>query len=244
MEKVIHRSESRGVTDQGWLKSLHTFSFGNYYDPRRIHFGALRILNDNIVEGGEGLSSHPHDNMEIVSLPLRGSIEHGDSLGNVSVISTGDVHVMSAGTGIIHNEYNRSADEQVEFLQLWFFPEEYELPPDYSHVTVGLPQMNELQLIVAPEKELKENSVGNTAKIRQNVWFYQSELDKGVTVRHKIRSDRNGAYLFVLDGEVLVDESKLYRHDGIGIWDADIVEVTSAAPGTRILLIELPMRNR
>lgn len=238
MEKVIHRAASRGLTDQGWLKTYHTFSFGNYYDPRRIHFGALRILNDNIVEGGEGFSSHPHDNMEIITLPLKGALEHGDSMGNISIIDTGDVQVLTSGTGVIHNEYNQSQDETMEFLQIWVFPEEYELSPVTSKVTYGESERNKLQLIVSP----KEEAAGNVAAISQKAWLYLASLDEGTVIDHNLHGDASGAYVFVISGEVEIDDSTLHVRDGIGLWDTLSYKIKALEP-SRILVMEIPMKK-
>lgn len=240
MEKVVHRSESRGFTDQGWLKTHHTFSFGNYYDPRRIHFGALRVLNDNVVAGGEGFSSHPHDNMEIVSIPLRGELEHGDSMGNIQMVPYGDVQVMTAGTGIIHNEYNSSQTEDIEYLHIWIFPDEYELKPSYSHGLLEGDRTNKLRLIVQP---YYEEEVPGAAKIHQAAWIYASRMDAGVSLKHELHTKGHAVYLFVVEGDVEVDETHLHSRDGIGIWDADSVELT-AESYARILLIEIPMKRK
>lgn len=239
MEKVIHRSESRGFTDQGWLKTYHTFSFGNYYDPRRIHFGALRILNDDIVEGGEGFSSHPHDNMEIISIPLKGELEHGDSMGNISVISSGEIQVMTAGTGVIHNEYNKSADEPVEFLQIWVFPSEYELSPGYSQVKLDPQVRNQLQMIVCPDSMPEE---GNIARMHQDGWFYRAEMDEGAVITLDAHTEKHGIYIFVIEGEITIDGSQLRRRDGIGLWEVEEFEIR-ADKESSLLVMEVPMRK-
>jgi redox-sensitive bicupin YhaK (pirin superfamily) len=240
MEKVVHRSESRGFVDHGWLISYKTFSYGNYYDPRRIHFGALRVLNDDTIEGGEGFNSHPHDNMEIVHIPLKGAIEHGDSMGNISVASVGELQILSAGTGLIHHEYNNSLSDPLEYLQIWIFPEEYELPPRYSKVTLAPPVKNELQLMICPSKEPEvDDSVG---RIRQSAWLYTADLDEGMAVRYKVHPARYGAYIFVIEGAVTIDGTHLKRRDGLGLWDAEEFEIRADVP-SHILIIETPMRK-
>ncbi len=240
MEKIIHRSESRGFVDHGWLKSYKTFSYGSYYDPRRIHFGALRVLNDDTLEGGEGFNSRPHDNLEIIHIPLKGEIEHGDSLGNISVASAGEIQILSAGTGVIHHEYNKSLTEPLEYLQIWIFPEEYELAPHYSKVTPAPANKNELQLIICPVGEpMEDDSVG---RICQSAWFYTAELDAGATVAHRLHTDFHGAYIFVIEGAVNVAGTNLKRRDGLGLWDDEEFEI-KADTHSHILVIEVPMRK-
>ncbi len=241
MEKVIHRSESRGFADHGWLKSYKTFSYANYYDPRRIHFGALRVLNDDTVEGGEGFNSHPHDNLEIIHILLKGAIEHGDSMGNLSVVSEGELQILSAGTGVIHHEYNKSLSEILEYLQIWIFPEEYELAPHYSKVRLATPVRNELQLIVRPFDGSYDEE-DNVGMIRQSVWFYMAYLDEGVTVTHKLHTPRHGAYVFVIEGAVTLDGTHLKSRDGLGLWDAEAYDIKADKP-SRVLVMEIPMRK-
>lgn len=239
MEKVIHRSASRGFADHGWIKSYYTFSFENYYDPRRIHFGVLRIINDDTIEGGEGFRSHPHDNMEIVILPLKGAIEHGDNMGNISVVGVGDVQVMSAGTGVFHNEYNRSQGEPAEILRMWIYPKEYDVTPELNKVEYGSPEPNVLKLIVAPACV---DSGNNVARIHQDAWFYIGELKAGAEVTHSVHSERKGTYLFVIEGSVSVGDTELGRRDGFGIWDVENFSIR-AETDARILLIEVPLRR-
>jgi len=149
---VIHRADTRGFADHGWLKSYHTFSFAGYYHPDRVHFGVLRVLNDDTVKGGMGFGSHPHDNMEIISIPLEGDLEHKDSMGNTTVIRKGDIQVMSAGTGIYHSEYNRHKDEEVKFLQIWIFPNKQNVQPRYDQLTMELgDRHNTLQQVLSPD---------------------------------------------------------------------------------------------
>ena len=158
MKKVIHRAGTRGHSDHGWLDSYHTFSFADYHDPERIHFGALRVLNDDTVAGGEGFGAHPHDNMEIVSIPLEGELRHQDSMGHTSVLRTGEIQVMTAGTGIIHSEFNNSPDRPVKFLQIWVFPDRRGLPTRYEEITLAPARTNELRTIVAPEGNGSEHT--------------------------------------------------------------------------------------
>ena len=173
MKKVIHRAGTRGHSDHGWLDSYHTFSFADYHDPERIHFGALRVLNDDTVAGGEGFGAHPHDNMEIVSIPLEGELRHQDSMGHTSVLRTGEIQVMTAGTGIIHSEFNNSPDRPVKFLQIWVFPDRRGLPTRYEEITLAPARTNELRTIVAPEG----NGSEHTAWIHQSAWFHTLNLE-------------------------------------------------------------------
>lgn len=241
MEKVVHRSESRGFADHGWLKSYKTFSYANYYDPRRIHFGALRVLNDDTVDGGEGFNSSPHDNLEIIHIPLKGAIEHGDSMGNLSVVGEGELQILSAGTGVIHHEYNKSLSDSLEYLQLWLFPEEYELPPHYSKVRYPEPAANELQLIARPYEGSYDND-DNLGRIRQSAWLYMTDLDAGVKISHKLHSDRHGAYVFLIEGGITVAGTHLKRRDGLGLWNAEEFDIEADRP-SRVLVIEVPMRK-
>jgi len=239
MERVIHRATGRGVVDQGWLKSYHTFSYGNYYDPRRIHFGALRILNDNTIEGGEGHGSHTHDNMEIITIPLEGALEHGDNIGNISVLSAGEIQVLTAGTGIVHNEYNKSQTSPVRFFQIWIYPGEYELQPAYSQVDMPELKPDELTMIVAPYGE-DDDSV---AHISQQAWLYVVEFTGGgPSVTHTPHSGNYGTYIFVVEGEVSVGETTLNPGDGMGIWDTDSITMSSESP-SKVLVIEVPMKK-
>lgn len=235
MKTTIYRAETRGGFDHGWLKTRHTFSFANYYDPQRVHFGALRVLNDDTVEPGEGFGMHPHDNMEIISIPLEGTLEHRDSMGNVSVISKGEVQVMSAGTGIMHSEYNYSNDGPVKFLQIWVFPREKDLIPRYSQVRIREPKAGSIELIVAPEGE------EHVAWIHQDAWFSLADVSKGGEVVYDLRKEGNGVFLFVLEGAVTLGDEKLYYRDGIGIRDTASFSV-AGDKDSRLLLMEVPMQ--
>jgi hypothetical protein len=232
---ILHKADSRGDANHGWLHSRHTFSFANYYNPERMNFGLLRVLNDDIVEAGMGFGTHPHDNMEIISIPLDGDLEHMDSMGNVSVIKHGDVQVMSAGTGITHSEYNRNKDKPVKFLQIWVFPDEQNVTPRYDQITLDLADRhNKLQQIVSPD--VKDSGVW----IHQNAWFYLGSFDQGVITEYKIKAKGNGVYAFILSGEVIINNQKLSARDGLGIWDTDEIFI-KAEDKTEFLLMEVPM---
>ena len=232
---ILHKSDSRGLADHGWLKSRHTFSFANYYNPERMNFGVLRVLNDDRVAPGMGFGTHPHDNMEIISIPLEGDLEHKDSMGNTTVIRNGDVQVMSAGTGITHSEYNKNGDKTVKFLQIWVFPNKRGVTPRYDQITLKPEdRKNKLQQILSP------NPDDAGVWIHQNAWFHLGDFNKGVNAEYRIKSKGNGVYVFVLNGDVTVNGQALHRRDGLGVWDTDslAIEADSAA---EFLLMEVPM---
>ena len=235
MKTIIHRSETRGQADHGWLNSRHTFSFANYHDQERMQFGVLRVLNDDAVEAGMGFGTHPHDNMEIVSIPLEGDLEHKDSMGNVTVIKEGDVQVMSAGTGVTHSEYNKNKDRQVKFLQMWLFPNKRSVTPRYDQISLkDLSRKNEFYQILSPYKEDKG------VWIYQDAWFHLGNFEKGRSDEYKIKKKGNGVYVFVIDGEVEINNENLYSRDGIGVWDTDTISL-KASLNARVLLMEVPM---
>lgn len=232
---ILHKADTRGYSNYGWLKSFHTFSFANYYDPERIHFGALRVLNDDSVEAGMGFGTHPHDNMEIVSIPLEGDLEHKDSMGNVSVIKHGDIQVMSAGTGIHHSEYNKNKDRKVKFLQIWIIPNKQGITPRYDQISINPEDRhNKLQQILSP------NSDDAGVWIYQNAWFFLGKFDKDISTNYKIKSKENGVYVFVLKGNVKVNEQQLNIRDGFGLWNVNKISV-KADTDAEFLLMDVPM---
>lgn len=236
MNTVIHKANTRGDANHGWLKSKHTFSFANYYNPERMNFGVLRVLNDDIVAAGNGFGTHPHVNMEIVSIPLAGNLEHKDSMGNVAVIKEGDVQAMSAGTGVTHSEYNQSKEKQVKFLQIWIFPNKKNVTPRYDQVSIkDIKKENEFYQIVSPNKG--EAGVW----INQDAWFHLGDLKKGKTDTYSIKKKENGVYAFILKGDATINGQKLNERDGFGIWDIDKLHVT-ADSDSEILLMEVPMK--
>ena len=233
--KILHKADTRGDADHGWLHSRHTFSFANYYDPSRMHFGALRVLNDDYVAPGMGFGTHPHDNMEIISIPLEGDLEHKDSMGNVAVIRHGDIQVMSAGTGIRHSEYNKNDDQPVKFLQIWVFPNKRNVTPRYDQITLNIEdRKNRYQQIVSPTPD------DEGVCIHQNAWFHIADLEKGTSLDYTIKGEGNGLYVFVLAGDVAVEGLELNSRDGFGIWDINRVNFT-ATGNTSLLLMEVPM---
>lgn len=233
---ILHKANTRGHANHGWLNSFHTFSFANYYDPQRIHFGALRVLNDDTVEAGMGFGTHPHDNMEIISIPLEGDLEHKDSMGNVTVIKHGDIQVMSAGTGIHHSEYNRNKDRRVKFLQIWVLPNQKKVTPRYDQITLNAADRhNRLQQVLSPHAQ------DEGVWIHQNAWFHLGNLDQGVSVDYALKATGNGVYAFVLKGKVTIEGQELDTRDGFGIWDTDKISV-KAISDAELLLMEVPMK--
>jgi quercetin 2,3-dioxygenase len=232
---ILHKSGTRGIANHGWLQSRHTFSFANYYHPERVHFGALRVLNDDIVAPGMGFGTHPHDNMEIISIPLDGDLEHKDSMGNVTVIRNGDIQVMSAGTGIFHSEYNKNSDREVKFLQIWVFPDKKNVEPRYDQITLNPEDRhNRFQQILSP-------SPGDEGVwIHQNAWFHLGRLDAGTEAVYAIKAPGNGVYAFILDGAVTVNGQELETRDGFGIKNSENLTIL-ARTNAEILLMEVPM---
>lgn len=235
MNTVIHKAETRGHANHGWLNSHHTFSFANYHNPERIHFGALRVLNDDKVHPGKGFGTHPHDNMEIISIPLEGDLEHKDSMGNVAVIKEGDVQVMSAGTGIYHSEYNKNQDKDVKFLQIWVFPNKKGVEPRYDQISIrDIEEENKFYQVLSPSKD------DQGVWIHQDAWFSLGKFTKGKSDEYKINKEGNGVYAFILEGEVEINNEKLAKRDGMGIWDTESITV-KASENARVLLMEVPM---
>jgi len=235
MKSVLHKANTRGHVNHGWLDSNHTFSFANYYNPQRINFGVLRVLNDDRVMAGRGFGTHPHDNMEIISIPLDGDLEHKDSMGNVAVIKKGDVQLMSAGTGIFHSEYNKNSDKEVKFLQIWLFPNKRDVNPRYDQISLNNEEMNDnLMQILSPNQD------DEGVWIHQNAWFHMGNLSKGKSVEYKIKDSRNGVYAFIIDGDVSIEGQELNRRDGYGVWDTDKINI-DAISNAQVLLMEVPM---
>lgn len=237
MKKVIHRAPTRGHADHGWLETYHTFSFADYCHPQRIRFGALRVLNDDTVAPGKGFGIHPHENMEIVSIPLSGALRHGDNMGHMQTLRPGQIQVMSAGTGIAHSEYNASGTEPVKFLQIWVLPDHAGHTPRYERIALSESRRNALRPIVAPEGCGGEH----VGWIHQNAWFHTLEQTEGDTAEYRMRIPGNGAYLFVLEGRIRTDGEELGPRDGIGLWETEDLTITGATEA-RTLIVEVPMR--
>ena len=235
MNKVIHRANTRGTANHGWLQSKHTFSFANYHNPERMHFGVLRVLNDDQVDPGQGFGKHPHNNMEIISIPLEGDLEHKDSIGNTAVIKEGDVQVMSAGTGIYHSEYNKNNDKPVKFLQIWVFPNKKEVNPRYDQISLkDIEEKNTFYQILSP------NANDQGVWIHQDAWFSMGKFENPTVTSYKIKKESNGVYVFLLEGEAEIDGEKLEKRDSIGIWNTHKLNIKTNE-NTKILLMDIPM---
>lgn len=237
MENIIlHKAETRGNADHGWLKSKHTFSFANYFNPDRMHFGVLRVLNDDSVEGGMGFGTHPHDNMEIISIPLEGDLQHKDSMNNVAVIKSGDIQVMSAGTGIYHSEYNKSEDKLVKFLQIWMFPNKKNVTPRYDQITLNLADRhNNLQQILSPSKD----DAG--VWVHQDAWFSLGKFDKDFSLQYQTKRKQNGVYIFVLKGDLIINNTTVNTRDGIGLTNIENFNIKALTQDAEILVMDVPM---
>ncbi len=233
---ILHKAETRGHANHGWLESFHTFSFANYYNPERMHFGVLRVLNDDRVNPGMGFGTHPHDNMEIISIPLEGDLEHKDSMGNVASIRHGDIQVMSAGTGIQHSEYNRNQNQLVKFLQIWIFPNKKNVTPRYDQITLNIAERhNKLQQIISP------NPDDEGVWIHQDAWFHLGTFDANIQTEYQFKKAGNGVYAFVLKGNFIIEGQELSNRDGYGIWDTNTIKIESGSEDSEILLMEVPM---
>ena len=235
MKTVLHKANTRGHANHGWLNSYHSFSFANYYNPERMNFGVLRVLNDDTVSGGMGFGRHPHDNMEIISIPLEGDLEHQDSMGNTAVIRQGDVQAMSAGTGIFHSEKNKNAGEDVKFLQIWVIPKKQGVAPRYDQITLKPNVLkNTLYQVLSP------NPDDEGIWIHQDAWFHMGEYDAEQTTSYSLKKAGNGVYAFVLEGNVTIEGQALNRRDGLGIWDTKELSI-HADSDAKLLLMEVPM---
>jgi len=235
MKTVYHAAQTRGHANHGWLNSYHTFSFAGYSNPERINFGVLRVLNDDTVQGGEGFGTHPHRDMEIVSIPLEGALEHKDSTGTTGVIRRGEIQVMTAGTGVRHSEFNHNTDEVVKFLQIWVFPRKLNLQPRGEQMSIKEGEKkNDFQQIVSP------NPDGEGLWINQDAWFILANFDKGFTKNYHIHREGNGVYAFVIRGSAKIGGQNLNERDGLGIWETDEFSV-EATSDSEILLMDIPM---
>ena len=236
MKKTLHKADTRGVAEHGWLSSRHTFSFAGYHDPERMRFGLLRVINDDVVQPGMGFGTHPHENMEIISIPITGELRHQDSMGNIQRIKAGEVQIMSAGTGITHSEYNGSESEPVNFLQIWVLPKERDIEPRYDQKLFSRDQrQGRFQNVVAPD----QNDGG--VWINQDAWFWLGDFETGQSDTYTIKRTGNGAYFFVLEGAVTVASEQLERRDGLGIEDAASVDV-EATEDCQLLVMDVPVQ--
>lgn len=235
MKTIYHAADSRGDANHGWLKSKHTFSFANYHNPERMGFGALRVINDDFVIAGQGFGKHSHRDMEIISIPLSGKLGHGDNIGNNGIIETGEIQVMSAGTGITHSEMNGDDTEAVKFLQIWVIPNKMNVEPRYQQIRMDdILKPNEFNQVLSP------NADDAGVWIHQDAWFSMGDFDKDITQTYELKNPNNGVYIFVINGKVVVNGKTLDTRDGLGVWDTknfamDVIE------DAKVLLMEVPM---
>jgi len=235
MKTIFHKANTRGHADHGWLKVNHTFSFADYYNPERIHFGTLRVLNDDTIAGGQGFGTHPHDNMEIITIPLSGDLEHKDSMGNSGIITQGEIQVMSAGTGIQHSEFNANSDKEVKVLQIWVFPNKKNVTPRYDQLSLkDLEKENELFQILSPNKD------DNGSWIHQKAWFHLGNLKKGWNNNYKLKGNNHVVYVFLIDGKVNIESQELNKRDGFGISETKEFKI-EIIEDSQILLMEVPL---
>jgi quercetin 2,3-dioxygenase len=235
-QTILHKAEDRGHANHGWLNAHHSFSFANYYDPKKMNFGVLRVLNDDIVAAGRGFGLHPHDNMEIITIPLEGDLTHKDSMGNAATIHHGDVQVMSAGTGIRHSEHNHNGDKELKLLQIWMFPDKINVEPRYDQISLNIADRhNKLQQILSPN----QNDAG--VWVHQNAWFHLGVFDEGLEIKYKLKSQNNGVYAFVISGSFEINGQKLNKRDGLGVWDLEELKIQSHSEASEILLMDVPM---
>lgn len=235
MKTIFHPASSRGFADHGWLKAAHSFSFADYYNPERINFGALRVLNDDIIAEGKGFGTHPHNNMEIITIPLEGSLEHKDSMGNGSIINAGEIQNMSAGSGITHSEFNPLQDKAGNLLQIWIFPKLKDITPRYGQLKYDNTKLvNNIINFVSPDKDKSK------LWINQDAWVSLSKPTGGTELAYHINKTGNGLYLFVIGGQVEVAGLKLGVRDAAGIWDADTINI-KAETDSFLLLLDVPM---
>jgi len=235
MKTIYHAANSRGDANHGWLKSKHTFSFANYHNPERMGFGALRVINDDFVIGGQGFGKHSHRDMEIISIPLSGKLGHGDNIGNNGIIATGEIQVMSAGTGITHSEMNGDDNEDVKFLQIWVIPNKMNIAPRYQQVRMDdIMQPNKFNQVLSP------NADDAGVWIHQNAWFSMGDFEQGVTQNYTLNDANNGVYVFVIEGSVTINNNVLNTRDGLGIWDTKSMTM-DVLENSKVLIMEVPM---
>lgn len=237
MKTVLHTSESRGHANHGWLNAYHSFSFANWYNPERIQFGQLRVLNDDTIAAGMGFGTHPHDNMEIITIPLEGDLAHKDSMGNASTIKNGDVQVMSAGTGIMHSEFNPNHDQQTKLFQIWVFPNQRNVTPRYQQISLNLEdRINTFQQILSP------NAEDAGVWIHQDAWFHLGKFTKDSTEKYTIKKEGNGVYVMIITGKATINGQELKQRDALGVWDTNSFDIEISV-NTEILLLEVPMED-
>jgi len=238
MNTLLISASSRGHVDHGWLDTYHTFSFASYHDPNRVHFGALRVLNDDFVVPEQGFGTHPHDNMEIISIPLYGHLAHKDSMGKAEVLSAGEIQVMSAGTGITHSEYNASETEPLNFFQIWIFPDKQDVKPRYDHRKFDFAHLkNQFIQIVGPKDDMSNTGLW----IHQAAWLNMGIFDKGKDLEYQVNRKGNGVFAMVIEGEFTVENQRLQQRDALCIWNTGHIKIIANTDNARILLIDVPM---
>lgn len=234
MKTVFHPADQRGHANHGWLDAHHSFSFASWYDPSKIHFGALRVLNDDIIAGSMGFGTHPHDNMEIITIPLVGALKHRDSMGNEATITAGEIQVMSAGTGIQHSEFN-ATNETLNLFQIWVFPNKKNVTPRYDQQLLDTAKMkNNFAQILSPDP------ADDGVWIHQDAWFHLGEFDKGQSANYTVKSAKNGVYVFVVEGQITINGQELNKRDALGVWNTEAF-VISFNENSKVLLLDVPM---
>ncbi len=235
MEYEIHRKETRGSADHGWLKVNHSFSFAEYYNPERMGFGLLRVFNDDIIEAETGFGKHPHRDMEIITIPLTGELSHEDSTGGKGVIHHGEIQVMSAGTGVVHSEFNHHKEFSTNVLQTWIYPREKNLKPRYDQKNFSKQgRKNTFQLVVSPD------GMRDSLWINQDAYYSLADLDKNKELSYELNKSGNGAYLFVISGSITINDEKLNSRDAIAMKSFNDFKI-KANEDSEIILIEVPL---
>jgi len=235
MKTVLHKANTRGHANHGWLDAHHTFSFADYYHTDRMNFGVLRVLNDDRIAAGKGFGTHPHSDMEIITIPLSGVLQHKDNMGNSTVIRAGEIQVMSAGTGVLHSEFNPNMDKEVNLLQIWVFPNKKGVEPRYDQISIQDIEIHKgLKLILSP------NAEDAGVWIHQNAWFHLGEFDRQTEETYTFKDAGNGLYVFVIEGEVFIKDYELKKRDGLGISETNHVDLKFGA-NSKVLLMEVPM---
>jgi hypothetical protein len=234
MKTTVYKADQRGYANHGWLEARHSFSFASWFNPDQMNFGMLRVLNDDIIAPGAGFPTHPHENMEIITIPLSGTLEHKDSMGNIAQVNTGEVQVMSAGTGVTHSEYNASKDEELRLFQIWIFPDKQNIQPRYGQISIDNHLKNQWKPIITPE--VKEN----TLTLNQWVYMNIADVDKDVSLNYESHSASSGLFVMVVEGTFNVNGIDLGYRDAIGVEGFVNSEFVSKSVG-RLLLIEVLM---
>jgi len=235
MKTVYHAAATRGNANHGWLNANHSFSFAQYYNPERMSFGALRVLNDDTIAPGRGFGTHPHDNMEIITIPLEGDLEHKDSMGNVGAINEGEIQVMSAGTGVYHSEYNKNSDKPINLLQLWVIPKQQNVTPRYDQKSVKeLKKNNAFYQVLSPDVD------DDGMWIHQDAWFHLGDFDQTTSTAYNLKKKGNGLYVFVIEGSFSVGDQTLNTRDALGVWETEAIDFVAQAH-SKVLLVEVPM---